>query len=426
MDGDLNVVENDSETKDTQNKINKFLSAINSIPSISENFSSFKDVFKSIFKKSDEDEDEEGGDTLFDSIKNFFSDDFIGKIKDVLNILKIGAAATAIIALTGALDPILQKLGITGSDKLGYKDDIAEYTDEEGNTKQATVHKGNKYWDDNGNVVNSGDYVDENGNKVDGTEINLRKNGADSASSIMYKGTARQLLLKEPTLIGKSLNVLKNHTKIGKFVGRVGGNIGNIAGGLIKNTKAYKVADFGFNKTYSKGLQFAKVQNLENQIYYTEIINTIKEKLPNILKKLPIIGKKLADPDNADEAAKLYDKLAKKIVEYIEKGGSKVGKFMNVLDDIVVPLKIITVIMDFTTGYEDARNTLGITKDPTLVQRCVSGLLRVLKNLIPLIGPFIPDKVIVDVLFDHIYPLFGVTDTDIQKDRDEAQAEVDA
>ena len=61
---------------------------------------------------------------------------------------------------------------------------------------------------------------------------------------------------------------------------------------------------------------------------------------------------------------------------------ANIAKFAS---NAVVIARIAFAVVDFTTGYEDTRTTLGIVKEPTIGQRILSGCLRLVKNLIPIV-----------------------------------------
>ena len=68
----------------------------------------------------------------------------------------------------------------------------------------------------------------------------------------------------------------------------------------------------------------------------------------------------------------------------------------EIIQNVTVVINVVFAVVDFTAGYQDAEVTLGVS-EPTTGQRVLSGMLRALKNLIPFIGPIIPDKLVIDV-----------------------------
>ena len=72
-----------------------------------------------------------------------------------------------------------------------------------------------------------------------------------------------------------------------------------------------------------------------------------------------------------------------------------------------------------------AQRTLGI-KEPTTGQKILSGIIRAVKNLIPIVGSLIPDKVVVDLFVKILAPLFGIQPNKFLAEQQEAQDELAA
>ena len=110
----------------------------------------------------------------------------------------------------------------------------------------------------------------------------------------------------------------------------------------------------------------------------------------------------------------LYAKVATKL------GPAGLKTASNIASTALVVLKVAMIIADFTTGYEDARTTLGIFQEPTTAQRLVSGLVRTVKNLVPFIGTLIPDSLVVDVFCNFIGPIFHISPSSLIQQREES------
>ena len=121
---------------------------------------------------------------------------------------------------------------------------------------------------------------------------------------------------------------------------------------------------------------------------------------------------------NAD---KMVAVLSDDIAKIAAKSTSRLASMVSSLSTALGVVKIAFVIADFYTGYQDARTTLGIIEKPTESQRLISGLIRVVKNLVPVIGALIPDKALVDLFVNKLAPILGIDTTDIQRQRDEAK-----
>lgn len=83
-------------------------------------------------------------------------------------------------------------------------------------------------------------------------------------------------------------------------------------------------------------------------------------------------------------------------------------------------LNMVFAVTDFVSGYNDAKNILGITNEPTLGMKVASGLLKSINGLF-IITSLIPEKVYVDLLLDTLLPIFGKDDSKLQEMRKEAQ-----
>ena len=124
--------------------------------------------------------------------------------------------------------------------------------------------------------------------------------------------------------------------------------------------------------------------------------------------------------DNLDRiGTQLSERISKRLGENTLKNAAAVAKKAALI------LWIAMAVSDFITGYEDARTTFGILDEPSVPQRLVSGLIRLIKNQIPILD-LINDSAILDIFCDVIGPFFGMKGTELQKQREEADATVAA
>ena len=135
------------------------------------------------------------------------------------------------------------------------------------------------------------------------------------------------------------------------------------------------------------------------------------------LRKVPMLSGLGDSLDNA--ILNVADVLTTKLT------GSAAKSAASLAANAVIWVKIAFIAVDFTTGYEDAATTLGV-KDPSIGERVICGILRTLKNCIPIVGTFIPDNVLVDIFAKYIGPFFGMDLEEFNARRSEAQADVDA
>ena len=349
-DGEWKKDTSDKETAASAKIMSKFTEDIGGIGIISSSITGMKDMFTNWGEKlfgKDDDKKEEG----------FFSKLLNGKslasvVSNLLLDSAVIAAATAL--LTGALDPILSKLPGFGKGNKGG-----------GDTQEATLSDGTKVYKKNGK------WVDANGNAVDVKTSDLYNHNIKTADvksasenawsalghSIVYHGTTKTI-----NAVGKGLSRVP-------VVGKAG-----VVRGMANFTKAGVMDDVA---------RF--IANLLNEI-----------------AKNPIGGKQVAKlfETSTDEVT---TKILGKNTDDFARALSKV--LSERFDDTVLAgisanagaIKLATAVIDFTSGYEDARATLGIVDEPTIPQRFLAGFVRVLKNLL-LVTAFIPDSVYVDIV----------------------------
>ena len=387
-DGNPYIDPSSEENRDTLNAIEAeeeqkkgLLDSIKSIPSF----------FKDLFGNKEKDKDKK---SIFEKILDFFTGGNGLKISfgSILSsVLKTAIpAGLAYLGLSGKLDDIVS--AITGK-KFGDKgsNDAIYVTDSEGNKVQIKVDEnGNPITDDNGNYITisgdtvSGDaYLNEHGSLVD-----------MSLSDRLKYNIARGAVTGKGSIIGSMFK----KTPVGKAVNKAGNNVKGI-GNIIKNSVERGTMDDIIGKLMDNLDVFIKA-----------------------LKKVPLLGKYV----NEEKLINLGVALGDLIERYLPKLGSKLGKAAASLSKLALPIAIITAIADFSTGWQDASNILKIKAEHvTTPQKIICGLVRTFKNLIPIVGTFIPDQVITDLFINHVAKWFNIDISQIKKQQDEAQAELD-
>ncbi len=157
----------------------------------------------------------------------------------------------------------------------------------------------------------------------------------------------------------------------------------------------------------NKGLTSAAVDESVFKALKGSVDDAIAKIVKN-LEKLPFVGSKLA---SGIEGSKFAADLSETITKGLQKSSKSLAKAASTLSKVVPIITIAFMISDFTTGWEDARTTLGVVDEPNIAERAMSGLLRLIKNLIPFVGPLIPDNLIIQVLAKYVGPALGI-DTD--------------
>ena len=390
----------DKETQVTNKKNSTFFNAIKSVPGIGAAIGSVSGLLGKL-KDGLLGNDKEkkpgilskmmsklfGDDGVLSGLFGFFTGDgsFAKKLLSKVSLKGVLAniVGPALLAagLGGAFDSVAN--AATGGG-YGIKDDSTTATDANGNTVTKTK-------DANGNEI----WVDKNGKQVDPntiSNIKVRKTDSDKLSTKMRKNIGRGIITNRKNIGSAVLG----KTAIGKGVKSFAKSN---AGVDLKNVLKNGTDDFaGLALQSSMGESLMKVAN----------------------KIAPLLAKMGIDPDTTKG---MFAKLATKIANAA--GSSTAQAIAKTAGQVVVVARIAFAVADFTTGYEDARSTLGIVKEPTMGQRILSGVLRLVKNLIPIVGTLIPDSVVVDVCCDYIAPALGIDVDELKKSREEAKETVD-
>ena len=362
--GELKEVDNDAETDQSRKKMDSFAAGITGLPTL---FGGLANKIGGFFGniKDKKDKSEKSG--IIDTIKNFISGGF--SKEGLVSLLSkagplLGSVAGLLgfgLLISGKFDNLASK--ITGG-SYGSKTAQNIVTTASGATAQLDENGIARYTKDaEDGSYKAGDIVTE--------KISVKKGDADSLS-----------------------------TKGKKTAGRYATSI---------VTKASSSIGKGITKIAAAGADEAAVVAAKT---------TMSSGLGSAFKKVPML-KKLLGTDRLDNmAATLSEKIAAKA------GASGMKAIGNALSTAALVVKIAMAVTDFTTGYEDARTTLGIVEEPTIGQRLVSGTIRLVKNLIP-IGSLIPDSLIVDVAVDFIFPALGLDVAEFKAQRERSQDTVD-
>lgn len=217
------------------------------------------------------------------------------------------------------------------------------------------------------------------------------KGGAKAAASIPTVGTSLA------TKVGKGVSGLYNKldTKTG-----LKAFSDKISDTFIEKT--IKTADelpiFQANVTY---LLKQIVEGLNKLFGYTPIKNLfpadkINKLISDFIPKFTSLLEK--------QLLKQGDKIAAKIASAIGSGGI---------------LNIAFAVGDFVSGYNNAKDILSITEEPTTGMKFACGILKALNGLF-IITSLIPEKIYVDIVLEASKAIFG-SNSDIQKMREEAK-----
>ena len=387
-------VKNDSNTDNTRKKLDQFYYSIGQLPLIGKGVRMMGGLFGKFSEKlfGDKEGKKKG---IFSKILDFLGGENgpLNWITSWLSGSKIGMGAKAVksmlskISLKSVFTNVLAPALLIGGFS-GLFDDFFKKLTNGGFGKGGNS---NVYEDkETGQQLTKnadGTYTDQNGNIVDPANVSIREGDTSSFSEKLKYNTVRGVLTNKSSVASKVLGkvgIVKKATSVAKTA--ISGIGDDAAAALARNDLADTI--------------------LNGVIKFTDALKKIP-KLSGIANYLDDMGLELAE--------KATTKLAS--------SGAK--SILNLASNAVIWAKIAFVIVDFTTGYEDARTTLGITEEPTFGQRIVSGILRAVKNIIPVIGTLLPDSVIVDVVCNYIGPALGIDSTELMKQREEAQNEVD-
>lgn len=512
--GELTEVKNDSETDKSRAQIDQFMGSVNTIPSMLPaitGLSTTLGLLKDKLVGDDEGKKKKGilsklldmlngTDGPLSWLLSIISGSPIGKLTKSLFsgvtlkglLADIFKVSFIVKLIKGDFDDAAKKLsgGAYGSDKLGSDDDI-RYDTETGKT---VTKNANGQW-----MTSDGEVIPE-------SQIGIRKNGTNSLSSYAVKGTVRQLVTGEKTLVGRMFQnskLVQNAKGIGsrakekiaaRWAQSHGGNMGNIGNSIIDNAGSIKAgkstgltvydpsntmtdildADgnilahgnfvqssansifdtFGgsvnaykqlnnvddiakkqmksmiksgtdttaahMSYSVNKGLTSAAVDESVYKALKGSVDDTIAKIVKN-LEKLPFVGSKLA---GGIEGGKFAAELSETITKGLQKSSKSLAKAASSLSKVVPFITIAFMISNFTTGWEDARSTLGVIDEPNIAERAMSGLLRLIKNLIPFVGPLIPDNLVVQVLAKYVGPALGINTDELLNRQAEAKETV--
>ena len=415
-------------------------------------------IFSKLFNNNDEenktetilDKIKEGLSTAWDKVVDFATG---GRLEDILKT----ASSTVVTALLAGLtikaflgsetiEKFVDKIKqlITGGNKGDgdyYSDNRTDTVDVNGKTYKIQV-------DENGNPIKDGDgnYVAANGNIIYGSSgqwVTEEKSGR-TLQSRLIEGEARGIAKSKILLDDKNrfAGIKTRPTVAKKMIQRVTDNkiVKSVAKGASNTAKSVSKfvskklprsmqTKMRATKGIGKRFNILTTKNISNEAKevaeagltrnFKTLIDDAVKKFVKIFTKIPVLRRFLPQADNI--AVTLSDDIAKAAA----KATSKVAtNLVSTLSTALVALKIAFVITDFYTGYEDARTTFGIIERPTEGQRIISGLIRALKNSVPIVGALISDKALVDIFVNRIAPIMGIDTTDLERQREEATNEV--
>ncbi len=336
---------------------------------------------------------EDKKENIFTKIWKFLTGDGSSGIslKSILSSVALGLVG---LGVTGGLDDVASKVTNGAFGSHNANDTITVKDPETGeNIIIQTDKDGNPITDDNGN------YISSTGESVDKKSY-LQKNGSLATMDLKDR--------------------LIYNTVRGTVTGK-----GSIAGFALKTNKLtrsfYRASKTSAEQT-TKGLSkiMATATDTAALADITDKVIDSVTKWTDAIRKVPFLSK------YADKLDDLGLAVASLVEDYLPKAGKSLTKISNAFAKLNLVVLVATTIADFTTGYQDASTTLKIKEeDVTIPYRLISGLIRTVKNFIPIIGTFIPDSAVVDLFVNHVAKWFGISVGDLKNKRDAAQIVLD-
>lgn len=279
-----------------------------------------------------------------------------------------------------------------------------------------------------GAVIKAGSnkILGEEATKSLGKGLNMARNAGNAvlhpfktASNVIKDGfkatmTAGREATEITSKTGKVLNFAGDlSTKLGNTFSNIATKVGGKVKGMESLAKDAVQTNSGLvGKTINAGMDLAQ-PILENiKTFLNKILtNGVVQKLIGGDKVKVLLSKIVPD---------VIQKISKKLAQNTAKLTAKVAAAASSGG----LLNIAWAVADFVSGYRNAKEILGITQDPSFGMKIGCGLLKAFNGLFIILS-FIPESTWVNIFVDGILPLFGQEDSELQKMRKDARAEVD-
>lgn len=277
---------------------------------------------------------------------------------------------------------------------------------------EATDSEGNKHpvaLDSSGKPVKNketGNYVGTDGKDIEGSSENSLSYTGSSATDNINQRARKSVIRGALTNTDSILSV--GVKGIGKQLSRTK------AGTAVVNAAKSGAGKIAKTVTEKIGKAAAKSG-------FADMIGEQIMKVATKLSGLPFF--KGASESMFDFGAALSDTAKEAVEKQSGEAAAKLGA--NILSTAAFLLKIATIAWDFEEGWNDASATLKVS-NPTTGQKAISGTIRALKNLIPVVGMLIPDATIVDLFVKFVAPALGMDISDFKEQRNQAEQELAA
>ena len=378
----------------------------------------FGKIGRGIFGEEDEDEEGKRSGGLVGSILEFFTGNGKFNLGAILGKVLKGALIAAGIwgLMSGKFDNLGKTLGISSSGMM----DKGTYTGENG---EILVKEGNKY-------INQETGEEYNGFVTSNNDASFSTRHASLAEKAKYN-LVRGTITGKGSVIGTLAKQIPGYKAVtGKIKGsKAGQAVADYANKKVKSAgkSAFKyvrhdMADdvAGAVGKVQNSSAFKKAADAATNSTFLKTISEALSKFATMLTKVPVIK-------NVVKAIDL-DKMIQTILEHCQKNIAKVAAKIG-LDGISAAIPVLNAVFfvtDFMSGFNNANSILKIANKPSFGQKIVCGLLEAIKGLIPIVGSLIPSSILVDIFMNFVAPALGIDVSELKKDRDEAQEQLDA
>ena len=378
----------------------------------------FGKIGRGIFGEEDEDEEGKRSGGLVGSILEFFTGNGKFNLGSILGKMLKGALVAAGIwgLMSGKFDNLGKSLGISSSGMM----DKGTYTGENG---EILVKKGNKYINQetgeeyNGFVTSNNDasFSTRHASLAEKAKYNLVRGTITGKGSVI--GTLAKQIPGYKAVTGK----IKG-SKAGQYVADYANKKVKSAGESVSKYVRHNMADdvAGAVGKVQNSSAFKKAADAATNSTFLKTISEALGKFATMLTKVPVIK-------NVVKAIDL-DKMIQTILDHCQKNIAKVAAKIG-LDGISAAIPVLNAVFfvtDFMSGFNNANSILKIANKPSFGQKIVCGLLEAIKGLIPIVGSLIPSSTLVDIFMNFVAPALGIDVSELKKDRDEAQEQLDA
>ena len=378
----------------------------------------FGKLGKAIFGEEDEEEEGKRSGGLVGNILGFFTGNGKFNLGAILGKVLKGALIAAGIwgLMSGKFDNLGKTLGISSSGMM----DKGTYTGENG---EILVKEGNKY-------INQETGEEYNGFVTSNNDASFSTRHASLAEKAKYN-LVRGTITGKGSVIGTLAKQIPGYKAVtGKIKGsKAGQAVADYANKKVKSAgrSAFKyvrhdMADdvAGAVGKVQNSSAFKKAADAATNSTFLKTISEALGKFATMLTKVPVIK-------NVVKAIDL-DKMIQTILEHCQKNIAKVAAKIG-LDGISAAIPVLNAVFfvtDFMSGFNNANSILKIANKPSFGQKIVCGLLEAIKGLIPIVGSLIPSSTLVDIFMNFVAPALGIDVSELKKDRDEAQEQLDA